>query len=117
MPLNWQLEACGARFVTDSCTTPDYRLFALANTEPQKPGLVRVSPGQGQCITLEIWEMPISNFGSFVSQIPAPLGIGQIQTLGNGMVQGFLCEHYALQEARDITHFGGWRAYQEGRAP
>jgi allophanate hydrolase len=117
MPLNWQLEACDARFVAESCTTPDYRLFALANTEPQKPGLVRVSPGQGQCIALEIWELPISNFGSFVSQIPAPLGIGQIQTLGNGMVQGFLCEHYALQEARDITRFGGWRAYQEGRVP
>ena len=26
-------------------------------------------------------------------------------------VHGFLCESHALAGARDISHFGGWRAY------
>jgi len=26
-------------------------------------------------------------------------------------VQGFLCEPYALTQAREITELGGWRAY------
>ena len=26
-------------------------------------------------------------------------------------VKGFICEPYALDGARDITSFGGWRAY------
>jgi allophanate hydrolase len=28
-------------------------------------------------------------------------------------VQGFVCEGYATAVARDITEFGGWRAYLE----
>ncbi|MFH3574564.1 hypothetical protein WAI05_19665, partial [Acinetobacter baumannii] len=26
-------------------------------------------------------------------------------------VKGFICEAYAIQDATDISHFGGWRAY------
>jgi allophanate hydrolase len=26
-------------------------------------------------------------------------------------VQGFLCEPYAVADAIDISHLGGWRAY------
>jgi allophanate hydrolase len=28
------------------------------------------------------------------------------------MVEGFLCESYAVREAKDITGFGGWRRYR-----
>jgi len=28
-------------------------------------------------------------------------------------VQGFLCEGYATRDAKDITAFGGWRAYMK----
>jgi allophanate hydrolase len=74
--------------------------------------MVRVASGeQGYAIEVEVWEMPAREFGSFVAGIPAPLGIGTI-TLANGdKVQGFVCEQYAVQEAQDISHFGGWRAY------
>jgi allophanate hydrolase len=27
------------------------------------------------------------------------------------MPQGFLCEACAIEDARDITDFGGWRAF------
>jgi len=111
MPLNSQLSERGARLQSTAETSPDYRFYALAGTVPPKPGLLRVAPGQGACIQLEIWEMPVEHYGSFVALVPAPLGIGTLQLADGSSVQGFLCEPQALQGALDITHFGGWRAY------
>lgn len=111
MPLNGQLTARGATLVAQARTAPHYRFYALAGTAPPKPGLLRVPAGQGGCIALEIWEMPVEHYGSFVALIPAPLGIGTLTLENGGTVQGFLCEAEALQGAKDITHFGGWRAY------
>ena len=111
MPLNQQLTARGARLVGSVHTAPDYRFFALPNSQPPKPGLLRVEAGQGAPIALEIWEMPVAHYGSFVALIPAPLGIGTLELADGSTVQGFLCEPQALIEATDITHFGGWRAY------
>jgi allophanate hydrolase len=70
-----------------------------------------VAQGQGTSIALEVWEMPLSQFGSFVTLIPAPLSIGTLQLIDGSSVQGFLCEPQALQDAQDISAFGGWRAY------
>ncbi len=111
MPLNSQLTERGAKWLTNAHTTADYRLYALPGTTPPKPGLQRVAPGQGGRIALEVWEMPVAHYGSFVALIPAPLGIGTLQLEGGASVQGFLCEGLALQGAEDITHLGGWRAY------
>jgi allophanate hydrolase len=111
MPLNGQLTDRGARLVGSANTAPDYRFFALPNSQPPKPGLLRVAPGQGGQIALEIWEMPAIHYGSFVALIPAPLGIGTLLLADGTQVQGFVCEAQALEAATDITHLGGWRAY------
>jgi allophanate hydrolase len=111
MPLNSQLSERGARLVSSTETAPNYKLFALSGTIPPKPGMIRVAPGQGASIALEVWEMPLAQFGSFVTLIPAPLSIGTLQLLDGSSVQGFLCEPQALQDAQDISAFGGWRAY------
>jgi allophanate hydrolase len=55
--------------------------------------------------------MPIANFGRFVAGVPTPLGIGSVQLQDGRSVKGFICEGHALTRARDITTFGGWRAY------
>lgn len=111
MPLNSQLSERGARLLAATETAPDYRFYALAGTVPPKPGLLRVAPGEGARIKLELWEMPVEHYGSFVALVPAPLGIGTLTLADGSSVQGFLCEAQALQGALDITHFGGWRAY------
>ena len=111
MPLNTQLTERGARLLGPAHTAPDYRFFALPHSQPPKPGLLRVNAGQGAPIALEIWEMPVAHYGSFVALIPAPLGIGTLTLADGTTVQGFLCEPQALIDATDITHFGGWRAY------
>jgi allophanate hydrolase len=110
LPLNSQLTACGAVLQQATHTAPAYRLFALPNTAPPKPGLLRVSSG-GAAIAVEVWEMPIPSVGSFVAQIPPPLGLGSVQLADGRWVHGFVCENHALAGARDITSFGGWRAF------
>jgi allophanate hydrolase len=106
MPLNHQLTERGARLVSKTRTAPAYRLYALE----QKPGLVRVAHG-GTSIEVEVWEMTAANFGAFVAQIPPPLGIGTLELEDGARVQGFLCEHYAVQGRPDVSAHGGWRAY------
>ncbi len=114
MPLNSQLTERHARLVEETRTADCYRLFALPNTTPPKPGLVRSDAGAP--ITVELWDMPVHEFGSFVALIPAPLGIGTI-ALGDGReVKGFICEGAAIEGATDITHLGGWRNYVRGNA-
>ncbi len=111
MPLNGQLTERGASLVGSAQTSADYRFFALPGTTPPKPGLLRVAAGAGAPIALELWDMPLEHYGSFVALIPAPLGMGSITLQDGSTVQGFLCEAQAAQGAPDITHFGGWRAY------
>ncbi|MBL8266441.1 allophanate hydrolase [Steroidobacter sp.] len=109
MPLNHQLTSRDAVFVERCRTAATYQLYALANTTPPKPGLVKAAAGAP--IEVELWDVPLERFGSFGAEIPAPLGIGSLELEDGRVVKGFICEPIGLQGARDITAFGGWRAY------
>jgi len=115
MPLNAQLTERGGRLLRRVRTAACYRLFALPESTPPKPGLLRVDAQQGHAIELEVWQMPACAYGSFVALIPAPLGIGTLELEDGTRVQGFLCEPQALSSAEDISAFGGWRAYIHNR--
>ncbi|MHB8951287.1 MAG: allophanate hydrolase-related protein, partial [Rhodoferax sp.] len=110
LPLNWQLTQRGARLIQSIHSAPCYKLYALPGGPPYRPGMVRVAEG-GTAIELEVWELSLSEFGSFVAGIPAPLGIGTIALADGSQVQGFVCEGIATDSAKDISHLGGWRAY------
>lgn len=110
LPLNFQLTTRGARLVRATETAPLYRLYALPGTTPPKPGLVRVAH-EGGAVAVEVWEIPLCAYGSFVAGIPAPLGIGTLTLADGEQVQGFLCETVATLGAEDITALGGWRSY------
>lgn len=110
LPLNPQLVALGGEFVEVTTTSPNYKLFALNGFTPPRPGLLRV-PENGSAIALEVWQLPIENYGKFVATVPAPLGFGTIALIDNSLVQGFLCEAYATLNALDISQLGGWRKF------
>ncbi|MEN6587726.1 MAG: allophanate hydrolase [Sulfuricella sp.] len=112
LPLNWQLTQRSGRLVAGTRTAPCYRFYALP--DGKRPGLVRVAEG-GAAIECEVWELPVSEFGSFVAGIPAPLGIGKVELEDGGTVNGFICEGIGVADAVDITAFGGWRAYLQQR--
>jgi allophanate hydrolase len=110
MPLHSQLTTLGARLVAKTRTAPRYRLHALANTAPPKPGLEMVGDG-GAAIELEVYALTPDAFGRFVAAVPRPLAIGRLVLEDGSEVSGFVCEPAGLQGATDITRYGGWRAW------
>ncbi|TCO53785.1 allophanate hydrolase [Actinocrispum wychmicini] len=110
-PLNHELVARGGVLVRTTTTAEQYRLYAL-DTVPPKPGLVRDT--DGAAIEAEVWELPTDSFGDFVAALPAPMAIGKVELADGSWVPGFTCERHALDGAKDITSFGGWRAYLGG---
>lgn len=110
LPLNDQLLRLEARLVSKTATSADYRFYHLADFHPPRPGMVRVTQG-GAAISLEVWEVSLSNYGTFVAAIPAPLCIGRLELVDGSWVQGFLCESYVIEHAQDITSHGGWRQF------
>ena len=117
-PLNRQLTERGARLVHGCRTSPEYRFYALANTSPPKPGLVREPGFDGPRIAVEVWAVPSHHFGSFVAGVPPPLAIGSVQLDTGEWVKGFVCEPAATVAATEITAYGGWMNYlAENLAP
>jgi allophanate hydrolase len=110
MPLHWQLTSRDARLAASTTTAPVYRLYAMADTVPPKPALVQVGE-TGAAIAVEVYEVPMAAFGSFVAEVPGPLAIGSVTLASGEVVKGFVAEPRATVGAEDITHLGGWRAY------
>jgi allophanate hydrolase len=108
---NGELVALGGRFVRTTRTADCYRLHRLPSGVP---GLVRVGPGGGAPIEVEIWRLPAAALGALLAGVAAPLSIGYVSTVDGGTVTGFLCEAYAAADALDITAGGGWRAHRQG---
>ncbi|MFN3424307.1 MAG: allophanate hydrolase [Novosphingobium meiothermophilum] len=109
MPLHWQLTSRNAIFVGAFETAPTYRLYAMADSVPPKPALV--FSADGAAIKVEVYELGVAEFGSFVVEVPPPLAIGTVTLADGSSVKGFVAEPRALEGAQDITHLGGWRAY------
>ncbi len=110
LALNLQLTERGGFLLETTRTAPQYRFYALPGGPPYRPGLVRVDR-DGVSIEVEVWALPLENYGAFVAAIPAPLGIGSVALVDGRRVQGFVCEAYAITGAADISAFGGWRRY------
>jgi allophanate hydrolase len=101
-PLNHQLTERDGRLICKTKTAPSYQLFALPGTSPPKPGLVRVGCETGRSIEVEVWEIPLAEFGSFINGVPSPLTIGTVHLSDGRVAKGFLCEEVAVQGALNI---------------
>jgi len=111
MALNGELTGRNARFLRAVKTTNDYQLFALPGGPPARPGLLRVATGKGHAIETEVWALSAEAFGSFVAGVPAPLAIGTARLADGTTPKGFTVESEAVIGARDISQYGGWRAF------
>lgn len=111
MPLNGELTSRGGTFLRATTTEASYQLNALPGGPPKRPGLMRLTEGEGHAIAVEVWALPAEGFGTFVAGIPAPLCIGTVRLADGTAPKGFLVEPEGLKGATDISHFGGWRAY------
>ena len=111
LPLNWQLTELGATFKSATRTSPSYNFYALSGGPPARPGLVRSASGAGASVAVEVWSLPKTAFGAFISGIPAPLSIGSVELENGSWVKGFLCEASGVTDGEDITHLGDWRKH------
>jgi allophanate hydrolase len=110
LPLNWQLTDLNARLIQKTKTKKGYRLYVLENKDPIRPGMLYDTSSLFQ-IEVEVWSMPVQNFGKFMKQIQSPLGIGSVFLEDESMVYGFLCENDYLKEAKEISEFASWREF------
>jgi allophanate hydrolase len=109
MPLHWQLTSREAKLVAETTTAPTYRLYAMADSVPPKPALIHAE--DGAAIRVEVYELDMAAFGSFVAEVPPPLAIGTVTLADGSNVKGFVAEPRAIVGAKDITELGGWRAF------
>ena len=110
LALNWQLTDLNAIFVKQSKTKKGYRLFVLENKNPIRPGMMYDSLSNSQ-IEVEVWSMPVENFGKFMKQIQSPLGIGTVFLEDETFLYGFLCESDYLKNTKEISDLKNWRNF------
>jgi len=109
LEVNGNLLAVGAEFVRETSTSRGYRLWSI---DDRHPGMVRVSSG-GAAVVVEEWSVPVEGLATILLHEPPGLCIGKV-TLSDGTeVLGVVAEPALCEGMREITEFGGWRAYLE----
>ncbi|MEY3304636.1 MAG: hypothetical protein RLZZ139_3009 [Cyanobacteriota bacterium] len=107
LELNGNLQKVGAVFVREDVTAPMYRLWTIVD---RHPAMLRVSEN-GQAIALEIWSVTPDALGAILLSEPAGLCIGKIVLSDGQEVLGVLGEPFLCEGQKEITSYGGWRAY------
>lgn len=106
-------EISHAEFLESARTAQEYRMFAISDGKIQKPAILA---GGEKDFYVELYAMNAADFGKFVAQIPAPLGIGKIKLSDGRFVSGFIGDSSILENAekfsvQDISGLGDWRKY------
>jgi hypothetical protein len=107
LELNSNLLNVGATFVQETETAPIYRLWSI---DDRHPAMMRVAEG-GRAIALEIWAVPPAGLANVLMQEPPGLAIGKVLLNNGETVLGVLGEPFLCEDQREITQWGGWRAY------
>ncbi|MEB3356028.1 MAG: gamma-glutamylcyclotransferase [Synechococcales bacterium] len=110
LELNGNLLAVGATFVREATTEPTYRLWSIGD---RHPAMIRVKTG-GRAIAVEIWAVPPAGLAEVLLREPPGLCIGKVRLADGEEVLGVVGEPLLCEGQREITQWGGWRAYKEG---
>jgi len=105
--LNGNLLAAGATFLRETTTVPSYRLWSIGD---RHPAMVRVAHG-GAAIVVEVWEVPAAGLAAILQGEPAGLSVGKVRLADGEETLGVLGEPILCEGQREITEYGGWRAY------
>ncbi|MEX1036505.1 MAG: hypothetical protein WDZ54_11150 [Sneathiella sp.] len=113
LELNGNLLEVGAQFAKEAKTSPSYRLWSINDVHP---AMQKAASGGG-IVELEIWEVPTDGIATVLMREPPGLCIGKIELSDGETVLGVLGEALLCDGQREITEFGGWRAYCASREP
>jgi carbamate kinase len=109
LALNPNMIEAGATFVREATTSPEYRLWSISD---KYPAMIRVSDGTGVRVALEVWSVPRGGMGKIFMKEPPGLTLGKVRLDDGSTVVGLLGEPALVMGQREITSYGGWRAYQ-----
>jgi gamma-glutamylcyclotransferase (GGCT)/AIG2-like uncharacterized protein YtfP len=107
LELNPNLVNVGATFVREDTTEPCYRLWSI---DDRHPAMLR-TPGEGVAVAVEVWDVPLQGLAKVLQTEPPGLCIGKVKLADGTVVLGVLGEPFMCEGRREITEFGGWRAY------
>jgi gamma-glutamylcyclotransferase (GGCT)/AIG2-like uncharacterized protein YtfP len=107
LALNSTLLAVNAVFIRDATTEPSYRLWSI---DDRYPAMVRVTTG-GAAVVVEVWSVPTGAVAGILVNEPDGLTLGRVRLADGSVVLGVLGEPAACEGEKEITAFGGWRAY------
>jgi len=107
LELNPNLLAVGATFVRQDETDACYRLWSIGDRHPA----MQRTPGAGARVALELWDVPAAGLATILQNEPPGLAIGKVVLKDGAVVLGVLGEPFLCEGQREITVFGGWRAY------
>lgn len=111
LALNPNLINVGATFERETTTEPAYRLWSI---DDRYPAMIRVREG-GVAIAVEVWLVPLAGLGVILSQEPPGLAIGKVMLHDGEEVLGVIGEPLTVEGKREISQYGGWRAYVEAQ--
>ena len=112
LELNPNMIDAGAMFVRETTTQPVYRLWSIAD---HHPAMIRVATG-GAAVAVEVWAVPPDGLAKILLREPPGLCIGKVTLADGEEVLGVLGEPLLVEGQREITSYGGWRAYTRARA-
>jgi gamma-glutamylcyclotransferase (GGCT)/AIG2-like uncharacterized protein YtfP len=102
----------GARFVEEASTAPVYRIYSIGDVHP---GMFEVGDG-GVSVPGEIYAMPDDVWRRVEAGEPPGLYRGPVKLSDGRVVPGILYPREMAEGShRDISDYGGWRAYQASR--
>ena len=107
LELNPNLLKVGATFVREDETDECYRLWSI---DDRHPAMLR-TPGEGVRIAVELWDVPFDGMAQVLLNEPPGLAIGKVVLKDKSVVLGVLGEPFLCAGKREITAYGGWRAY------
>ncbi|WP_072620628.1 allophanate hydrolase-related protein [Spirulina major] len=111
LELNGNLLAVNATFVRETTTEPCYRLWTIGD---RHPAMQRVAQG-GVAVAVELWAVPAAGIAQILQQEPPGLSVGKVRLVDGEEVLGVVGEAICCEQGREITEYGGWRAYCAAR--
>lgn len=108
LKLNPNMVAAKATFVRETKTEPAYRLWTIND---EHPAMLRVTDGTGVKVAVEVWSVPAAGLAGILLNEPPGLCIGKVRLEDGSIVLGVLGEPALVEGQREITEYGGWRAY------
>ena len=110
LTLNGNLD--GAEFLEEINTAPVYRVYSI---DDRHPGMFEVAEG-GVSVPGELYRVPDDVWARVEAGEPPNLYKGPVRLADGRVVDGILYPR-ALAEGRhrDISEYGGWRAYRAAR--